>query len=188
MGKLIRFIPLILFIALGAVLFRGLSLNPTELPSALIGKKFPEFALTSVLSASQTMTTADFKPGIKLVNVWGTWCPSCRYEHDYLFKLAKTNRFTIYGLNYDDEREDAAKWLTELGDPYEFSAFDEQGKLSVNLGVYAAPETFVIDHNNIIRKRFAGPLNPQVWNNEFEPLIAQIEAEFLTAANNKGSK
>lgn len=188
MGKLIRLIPLILFIALGAVLFRGLSLNPTELPSAMIGKKFPEFGLTSVLNASQTMTTADFKSGIKLVNVWGTWCPSCRYEHDYLIKLAKTKRFTIYGLNYDDEREDAAKWLTDLGDPYEFSAFDEQGKLSVNLGVYAAPETFVIDHNNIIRKRFAGPLNPQVWNNEFEPLIAQIEAEFLATASNKGSK
>lgn len=188
MGKLIRFLPLILFIALGAVLFRGLSLNPTELPSALIGKKFPEFALTSVLKASQTMTTADFKPGIKLVNVWGTWCPSCRYEHDYLNKLSKTDRFSIYGLNYDDERVDAAKWLTELGNPYQFSAFDEQGKLSVNLGVYAAPETFVVDHNNIIRKRFAGPLNPQIWKKEFEPLIAQIEAEHLVAINTRGDK
>jgi cytochrome c biogenesis protein CcmG/thiol:disulfide interchange protein DsbE len=188
MGKLIRFIPLILFIALGAILFRGLSLNPTELPSALIGKKFPEFSLTSVLNASQTMTTADFKPGIKLVNVWGTWCPSCRYEHDYLNKLSNTSRFTIYGLNYDDERDQAAKWLTKLGNPYEFSAFDEEGKLSVNLGVYAAPETFVVDHSNIIRKRFAGPLNPEIWKNEFEPLIVQIEAEFLASSQNNGTR
>lgn len=188
MGKLIRFIPLILFIALGTVLFRGLSLNPTELPSALIGKKFPEFGLTAVLNASKTITIADFKPGIKLVNVWGTWCPSCRYEHEYLNKISKTNRFTIYGLNYDDERAAAAKWLTELGNPYQFSAFDGQGKLSVDLGVYAAPETFVVDHNNIIRKRYAGPLNPQVWQNEFEPLITQIEAEHLAQVNSQGSK
>jgi cytochrome c biogenesis protein CcmG/thiol:disulfide interchange protein DsbE len=188
MGKLIRFIPLILFIVLGAILFRGLSLNPTELPSALIGKKFPEFSLTSVLSPSQTMTTADFKPGIKLVNVWGTWCPSCRYEHEYLNKLSKTKRFTIYGLNYDDERVNAAQWLTQLGNPYEFSAFDEEGKLSVNLGVYAAPETFVVDHSNIIRKRYAGPLNPKIWQDEFEPLIVQIEAEYEASSNSKGSQ
>jgi cytochrome c biogenesis protein CcmG/thiol:disulfide interchange protein DsbE len=188
MGKFIRFIPLVLFIALGAVLFRGLSLNPTELPSALIGKKFPEFVLTSVLNANKTMTTADFKPGIKLVNVWGTWCPSCRYEHNYLIKLSKTDRFTIYGLNYDDERANATRWLTQLGNPYQFSAFDEFGKLSVNLGVYAAPETFVIDHEGIIRKRFAGPLSPQVWRQEFEPLIKQIEAEHLAVQNRQGGK
>ena len=188
MGKLIRFIPLILFIALGAILFRGVSLNPTELPSALIGKKFPEFALTSVLSESQIMTTADFKPGIKLVNVWGTWCPSCRYEHEYLNKLSKTNRFTIYGLNYDDQREDAAQWLTKLGNPYQFSAFDEEGKLSVNLGVYAAPETFVVDHSNTIRKRYAGPLTPEIWQSEFEPLITQIEADFLASTRHKGNQ
>jgi cytochrome c biogenesis protein CcmG/thiol:disulfide interchange protein DsbE len=105
-----------------------------------------------------------------------------------LNELSKTNRFTIYGLNYDDQRVDAAKWLTELGNPYQFSAFDEEGKLSVNLGVYAAPETFVVDHSNIIRKRYAGPLTPQVWQNEFEPLITQIEAEFLASSTSKGSQ
>jgi cytochrome c biogenesis protein CcmG/thiol:disulfide interchange protein DsbE len=177
MNKLIRFLPLILFIALGAVLFRGLSLNPTELPSALIGKPFPAFSLTSVNDDKTLMTNADLKPGIRLVNVWGTWCPSCRYEHAYLLELSKSERFSIYGLNYDDERHLAQQWLTKLGDPYEFSAFDEQGKLSVNLGVYAAPETFVIDHNGIIRKRFAGPLDKRVWQKEFEPLITQIEIE-----------
>lgn len=177
MGKIIRFIPLILFVVLGVVLYRGLSLNPTELPSALVNQQFPEFSLYSVNDEKTLKTNADFKAGIKLVNVWGTWCPSCRAEHEYLLKLSKTNRFTIYGLNYDDERAAAQKWLAALGNPYQFSLFDELGKLSINLGVYAAPETFVIDHNNIIRKRFAGPLNANIWRHEFEPLIMQIESE-----------
>jgi len=177
MNKLIRFIPLILFIVLGIVLYRGLSLNPTELPSAMINKPFPAFSLYSVYDTTTLKTNADFKPGIKLVNVWGTWCPSCRAEHQFLNELAKTNRFSIYGLNYDDERALAQKWLTSLGNPYVFSLFDEEGKLSIDLGVYAAPETFIIDHNNKIRKRFAGPLDATIWANEFESLIKQIESE-----------
>jgi len=177
MNKLIRFIPLVLFVALGIVLFRGLSLNPTELPSALIGKSFPEFSLATVKDAEHTVTKADFRKGIKLVNVWGTWCPACRSEHSYLIELSKSKRFTLYGLNYDDERGLAQQWLTRLGDPYEFSAFDEEGKLSVNLGVYAAPETFVVDDLGIIRKRFAGPIDARIWRQEFEPLVTQIENE-----------
>lgn len=177
MGKLIRFLPLILFIVLGVVLYRGLSLNPTELPSALIGKAFPAFSMATVNEANTLKTNTDLTKGIKLVNVWGTWCPSCRVEHDFLLQLSASNRFTLYGLNYDDERVRAQQWLTNLGDPYQFSLFDDAGKLSINLGVYAAPETFVIDHNNIIRKRYAGPLNAGIWKNEFEPLLAQIESE-----------
>lgn len=177
MNKLIRFLPLVLVVALGLVLYRGLSLNPTELPSAMIGKSFPSFSLYSVNDAKSLKTEHDFKPGIKLVNVWGTWCPSCRVEHDFLLQLSTSNRFSIYGLNYDDERHLAQNWLSTLGNPYEFSVFDEEGKLSVNLGVYAAPETFVIDHNNVIRKRFAGPLNLNVWREQFEPLLTEIEKE-----------
>lgn len=177
MSKVIRFIPLILFIVLGVVLYRGLSLNPTELPSAMVGKTFPQFSLYTVEDASDLKTNADLKTGIKLVNVWGTWCPSCRAEHEFLNQISRTDRFTIYGLNYDDERVLAQKWLANLGNPYQFSMFDEAGKLSIDLGVYAAPETFVIDHNNIIRKRFAGPLSVRVWEAEFEGLITQILAE-----------
>ncbi|MDO7085503.1 DsbE family thiol:disulfide interchange protein [Pseudocolwellia sp. AS88] len=177
MNKVIRFIPLILFVVLGVVLYRGLSLNPTELPSALVGKTFPAFALYTVEDAKDLKTNADLKEGIKLVNVWGTWCPSCRAEHEFLLEIADTERFTIYGLNYDDERVLAQKWLANLGNPYQFSMFDEAGKLSIDLGVYAAPETFVIDHNNVIRKRFAGPLDANIWRNEFEDLINQILAE-----------
>lgn len=179
MGKVIRFLPLIVFIALGVVLYRGLFLNPQALPSALVGKPFPEFALTQLKDASVTHTKASFGEGIKIVNVWATWCPSCRYEHPYLLELAQTesDRFTIYGLNYKDERDLAVKWLVDLGNPYAFSIYDDEGKLGLNLGVYGAPETFVVDHHNVIRKRFAGTLAKNVWQQEFEPLIKQIEQE-----------
>ncbi len=177
MSKLIRFLPLVLFIALGVVLYRGLFLNPQAMPSAMIGKKLPAFSLTPVKDANVTFTEKDLKGDIVLLNVWGTWCPSCRFEHPYLLDLAKSNRFSLYGLNYDDERELAQEWLDKLGDPYVFSAFDDTGKLTVNLGVFAAPETFVIDHNGIIRKRYAGPIDARIWQKEFEPLIATIEAE-----------
>jgi len=177
MSKVIRFLPLILFVVLCVVLYRGLSLKPTDLPSAMVGKPFPEFSLYTVFDEKNAKTNADLMSGIKLVNVWGTWCPSCRAEHEFLLQIAQADRFTIYGLNYDDERGLAQQWLSNLGDPYVFSMFDELGKLSIDLGVYAAPETFVIDHNNIIRKRFAGPLNIMIWRDEFEPLIRQIELE-----------
>ncbi|GLX85869.1 thiol:disulfide interchange protein [Thalassotalea loyana] len=177
MNKVIRFIPLILFVLLAVVLYRGLSLNPEKLPSALIGKPMPVFTLTKLKDQNTMLTAQDLTGDIVLVNVWATWCPSCRYEHPYLLDLAKSDRIKLYGLNYKDERDLAVQWLNQLGDPYEFSIFDEMGRLGLDLGVYAAPETFVIDHQGIIRKRFAGPIDAKVWQEEFEPLISQIEAE-----------
>jgi len=174
---IIRFLPLIVFLVLCVALYRGLFLNSQALPSALVGKPFPEFALTQLKDASVTRTNTSFGEGIKIVNVWATWCPACRYEHPYLLDLAKSERFTIYGLNYKNERDLAIKWLVDLGDPYAFSIFDPQGKLGLDLGVYGAPETFVVDHHNVIRKRFAGTLALNVWQQEFEPLIKQIEQE-----------
>ncbi|QOL25867.1 DsbE family thiol:disulfide interchange protein [Thalassotalea sp. LPB0316] len=177
MNKVIRFIPLILFVLLAVVLYRGLSLNPEKLPSALIGKPVPAFTLSQLKDANTTLSAQDLTGDIVLLNVWATWCPSCRYEHPYLLDLAKSDRVKLYGLNYKDERDLAITWLNQLGDPYEFSIFDDMGRLGLDLGVYAAPETFVIDHNGIIRKRFAGPIDAKVWQDEFEPLIRQLEAE-----------
>ena len=177
MGKVIRFLPLIVFIALGVVLYRGLFLNPQELPSALIGKSMPEFSLTKLKNEGEVLSSSSLKGDIVLLNVWGTWCPSCHYEHPYLLDLAKSDRFKLYGINYKDDREAAVKWLAKLGDPYQFSIFDELGKLGIDLGVYAAPETFVLDHHGVIRKRFAGPIDIKVWQREFEPLIKQLEQE-----------
>lgn len=177
MGKVIRFLPLIVFIALGVVLYRGLFLKPQELPSALVGKPIPAFTLTQLKDANKQLTAEDLKGDIVLLNVWATWCPSCRYEHPYLLDIAKSSQVTLYGLNYKDERDLAIKWLDELGDPYQFSVFDEAGRLGLDLGVYAAPETFVIDHHGIIRKRFAGPIDADVWQREFAPMIKTISQE-----------
>lgn len=177
MNKVIRFIPLILFVVLAVVLYRGLFLNPQAMPSALVGKKMPSFNLTEVHSEAQLVTEQDLADGILLFNVWGTWCPTCRYEHPFFMKLAQQGRVKIYGVNYQDERELAINWLKALGNPYEFSVFDPLGKLSRDLGVTGAPETFVVDHNKIIRKRFQGAVTEEVWQTEFEPLIQLIEQE-----------
>lgn len=177
MNKIIRFIPLILFVVLAGVLYRGLFLDPQEMPSALVGKKVPPFSLTQLKNEQRNLSENDLTGDIILLNVWATWCPSCHYEHPYFLKLANDPRLKIYGLNYKDERDLAIAWLNKLGDPYQLSIFDEQGTLGLDLGVYAAPETFVIDHHGNIRKRFAGPLDEKVWQQEFEPLIQQIQKE-----------
>lgn len=177
MNKVIRFIPLVLVIALGVVLYRGLSLNPNEMPSAMIGKSMPNFSLSTLNNANKIVTKADFVGDIVLLNVWATWCPTCKYEHPYLLELSKNPQVKLYGINYKDEREPAQQWLTHYEDPYQFSVFDDEGLLGVKLGVFGAPETFVIDHHGIIRKRFAGAIDVRVWRKEFEPLIKQLITE-----------
>ncbi|PCH97473.1 MAG: DsbE family thiol:disulfide interchange protein [Gammaproteobacteria bacterium] len=177
MNKVIRFLPLILVIALGVVLYRGLSLNPQDMPSALIGKAMPDFSLSTLNDANKTVTKTDLVGDIVLLNVWATWCPTCKYEHPYLVDIAKNSQVKLYGLNYKDERAAGQQWLIKYEDPYVFSIFDEQGSLGLDLGVFGAPETFVIDHHGIIRKRFAGAIDTRVWRREFEPLIKQLIIE-----------
>jgi cytochrome c biogenesis protein CcmG/thiol:disulfide interchange protein DsbE len=177
MGKLIRFLPLILVLALGVVLYRGLSLNPQDMPSALVGKTMPAFELQTLNNIDEVVTKADLLGDIVLINVWATWCPTCKYEHPYLVDIAKDPQVKLYGLNYKDERVAAQQWLQHYDDPYVFSIFDDEGTLGLDLGVYGAPETFVLDHHGIIRKRFAGAIDTRVWRREFEPLIAQLIEE-----------
>jgi cytochrome c biogenesis protein CcmG/thiol:disulfide interchange protein DsbE len=177
MKKIFKFLPLILVIALGAFLYRGLSLDPQAMPSALVGQAMPDFALTTLSDQSHKVTKADLVGDIVLLNVWATWCPTCKVEHPYLVQLSKNNRFKLYGINYKDELFAARKWLKNYKDPYVFSVFDEQGSLGLDLGVYGAPETFVVDHHGIIRKRFAGAINTRTWKIEFEPVVQQLEAE-----------
>ncbi|WP_114325137.1 DsbE family thiol:disulfide interchange protein [Candidatus Colwellia aromaticivorans] len=181
MNKIIRFLPLILVIALGVVLYRGLSLNPQDMPSALVGKTMPEFSLVTLKDDNKTVTKADLVGDIVLLNVWATWCPTCKYEHPYLLELANDPQLKpyvkLYGINYKDERLAAQQWLTHYEDPYHFSIFDEEGTLGLDLGVFGAPETFVIDHHGVIRKRFAGAIDTRVWRKEFAPLIKQLISE-----------
>ncbi len=183
MKSIIRFIPLILFVLLGALLYRGLFLNPQAMPSAMIGKPLPNFELSRVKAAEQLVGRDDLQGNIVLLNVWATWCIQCKYEHPYLLNIAKDERIKLYGLNFTDDRNAALSWLKQYQDPYVFSIFDEQGALGLDIGVFGAPETFVIDHTGIIRKRFAGPINDTVWKREFLPLIETIEAEMAQGAS-----
>ncbi len=179
MKHLVRYIPLALFMILGLLLYRGLFLNPQAMPSAMINKPLPDFNLTLLLDESKQVSKVDLKGKIILLNVWATWCPTCRTEHPYLLQLARNPRVSLYGINYKDEREAAQRWLVELKNPYQFTLFDQQGDLGLDLGVFGAPETFVIDHKGLIRKRFAGAINGNVWRQEFLPLITTIEAEIF---------
>lgn len=183
MKNIIRFIPLILFVLLGALLYRGLFLNPQAMPSAMIGKPLPEFSLPTLMATDSQVGRDDLKGNIVLLNVWATWCVQCKYEHPYLLNIAKNSRVKLYGLNFTDDHNSAIKWLKEFENPYIFSIFDEQGALGLDIGVFGAPETFIIDHKGLIRKRFAGPINEQVWQQEFLPLIATIEAEMAKGAS-----
>jgi len=182
MAKIIRFIPLVLFIALGIILYRGLSLNPQAMPSALVGQKMPAFALTQLLKPDVTLTEQDLAGDIVLLNVWGTWCVYCKYEHPYLIDIAKSGRVSLYGLNYKDDRKDAEQWLKDYQDPYQLSIFDPLGKLGIELGVTAAPETFVIDKSGLIRMKYVGPIDGRVWREKFVPVIELLESEMKGGA------
>lgn len=163
--------PLVLFLGMAALLYRGLYLDPSELPSALIGKPFPEFSLPAVQGGAP-LARASLLGKPALVNVWGTWCVACRVEHPVLTKLAQQG-VVIYGVNYKDINADALKWLKEFHDPYQLNINDEAGSLGLNLGVYGAPETFLIDAKGVIRYKHVGVIDETVWR---EKLAGQYQA------------
>lgn len=155
------FIPFVLFIVLGFFLWRGLYLDPRNVPSALVDKPFPKFDLPTLVSGERK-TVEDLPGTVRFVNVWGTWCISCKVEHPFLVELAEKG-VNIIGINYKDDNDAARKWLKDLGDPYEFSVDDEEGVLSMDLGVTGAPETFLLDANGVIRHRHQGPITRANW-------------------------
>ena len=171
MRRWMMVLPLAVFLVVAVFLYRGLYLNPAELPSAMIGKPFPAFNLPNVQGDRQ-LTEADLKGKPALVNVWATWCISCRVEHPVLNKLAEQG-VVIYGVNYKDVNADALKWLKEFHNPYQLDIRDEDGNLGLNLGVYGAPETFFIDAKGIIRDKFVGVIDEVVWR---EQLAAKYQA------------
>jgi len=162
MRRLLLFVPLGLFAALAWFLFKGLSLDPKELPSALIGKQVPAFRAT-ILDSQQPVDQSVFEGEPRLLNVWGTWCPTCVAEHPYLMRLAGQG-VRIVGLNYKDTDSKAIAWLGRLGDPYEVVIRDPEGMIGLDLGVYGAPETYVIDSEGVVRYRHVGEVNDRTWN------------------------
>ena len=144
MNRLTHYLPLALFIVLILGLFTFLDREERDLRSVLLNKDFPNFSL-SKLNNEEVITKDDLLELPSLLNVWATWCVACLVEHPFLMELKKNSRIKIYGLNYKDDRNKAIKLLDKIGDPYEFSIFDKDGKLAIDLGVYGAPETFLID-------------------------------------------
>ncbi|MET0777607.1 MAG: DsbE family thiol:disulfide interchange protein [Pseudomonas mandelii] len=171
MRRWLMLLPLAIFLVVAVFLYRGLYLKPAELPSAMIGKPFPAFSLPTV-EGDKTLTKADILGKPALVNVWATWCIACKVEHPVLNKLAQQG-VTIYGINYKDVNADAKKWLVEFHNPYQLGISDADGSLGLNLGVYGAPETFFIDAKGIIRDKFVGVIDEQVWR---EKLAARYQA------------
>ncbi|HYE36224.1 DsbE family thiol:disulfide interchange protein [Methylocaldum sp.] len=169
-------IPLAVFAVMVIFLGIGLTLNPREVPSPFIGKPAPMFALPQVADAAKTLSRDDLKGQVSLVNVWASWCASCREEHPVLLQLAKQNIVPIYGLNYKDERDKALAWLQRFGDPYTASAFDPEGKTGIDWGVYGVPETFVVDRDGVIRHKQTGPITPEILEKKLLPLIRQLQA------------
>ena len=173
----LRFIiPLAVFIALAAFLAVGLTRDPREVPSPFIGKAAPAFRLEQVGDANAAFTPADMKGKVWLLNVWASWCASCRVEHPVLVEMSKKNLVPIVGLNYKDKRDDALQWLARYGNPYAVSAYDIEGKVGIDYGVYGAPETFVIDKQGVIRYKQIGPITPEALEKKILPLIRELNA------------
>jgi cytochrome c biogenesis protein CcmG/thiol:disulfide interchange protein DsbE len=178
MSRNIRFLlPLIIFIVVAAFLYKGLSLNPREVPSPFINKPAPDFALQKLDNMSEQFSNKDMLGKVWLLNVWASWCVACRQEHPLLVQMARRGAVPIYGLNYKDAPTQARQWLKQHGDPYELSAVDYQGNVGIDYGVYGVPETFVIDKRGIIRHKVIGPITSGILNQCVMPLVKMLEQE-----------
>ena len=173
--KSLRFlIPLALFAALAWFLYAGLSLNPREVPSPLIGKPAPAFALPRLDDPTQTVKREDLLGKVWVMNVWASWCAPCREEHPLVVAFARERKVPVIGLNYKDRPGDARTWLERLGNPYAATLIDFDGKVGIDFGVYGVPETFVIDAQGIVRFKHVGALTPQVISQKLEPVLKQL--------------
>ncbi|WP_407291354.1 DsbE family thiol:disulfide interchange protein [Stutzerimonas zhaodongensis] len=176
MKRLLMLLPLAIFLLIAVFLYRGLFLDPTELPSALIGKPLPSFSLPSVEDPQRLVSEEDIKGKAALVNVWATWCVACKVEHPVLNKLAEQG-VVIHGVNYKDDNAAAQKWLADFHDPYRLNIRDEEGSLGLDLGVYGAPETFLVDKQGIIRHKYVGVIDERVWREQLAALYQELVDE-----------
>jgi cytochrome c biogenesis protein CcmG, thiol:disulfide interchange protein DsbE len=173
--KSLRFIlPLAIFVVLVVFLAAGLRLDPREVPSPLIGKPAPGFALARLDDASKTIRREDMLGKVWMLNVWASWCAACRDEHPHLVAFARTKQMPIYGLNYKDTRNDGLAWLARFGDPYDASLFDQDGRVGIDFGVYGVPETFIIDKQGVIRFKQIGPVTPAIIQTRIVPLLKEL--------------
>jgi cytochrome c biogenesis protein CcmG/thiol:disulfide interchange protein DsbE len=167
-------LPLGIFAALVALLAAGLTLNPREVPSPLIGKPAPAFELPLLQQSGKSFSPREMQGKVWVLNVWASWCAACREEHPVLADFAKSGAAPLYGLNYKDKREDAIAWLGRFGDPYAASIVDVDGRVGIDYGVYGVPETYVIDKQGVIRYKRIGPVTPALLKEKIVPLIAEL--------------
>jgi len=164
-------VPALAFAILVGFFIVGLKRDPGEIPSPLIGKPAPAFSLESLGDPGWKVGSADFQGRPWLLNVWGSWCVACREEHEALLAIARENRVPIMGLNMWDERALALRWLAELGNPYVSVAYDPEGHVAIDWGVYGAPETFLIDAGGRVVRKRVGPMTREIWQRDFAPLL-----------------
>lgn len=170
--RLLLIIPMLIAFGLGLFLYQGLGQDPNKLESSLLGQKIPNFVAESLNEPIRAVALADILGAPSLVNVWATWCPTCKAEHAYLNQLVATLGVRIIGVNYHDQRKPAQQWLANLGNPYEFSVFDPKGQLGIELGVVGAPETYLVDADGTIVDKITGELNERTW--------AQLQPQYAT--------
>ncbi|MFW5969461.1 MAG: DsbE family thiol:disulfide interchange protein [Halofilum sp. (in: g-proteobacteria)] len=168
-------VPLVLFVVIAGFLAVGLTKDPSRVPSPLIDKTIPDFELPRLAEDDERIGPDDLRGEVWLLNIWGTWCGGCREEHHVLMEAASRKDIRILGLNYKDERKKALRWLDERGDPYFASAFDAEGRVGIDLGVYGAPETYVIDAEGVVRHKTIGPVSMDDLKQEILPLVRRLQ-------------
>ena len=169
-------LPLALFVALAVLLAAGLGRDPKLVPSPLIDKPAPAFALVRLDDPQVTIKRDDLLGKVWILNVWASWCVACRQEHPLLVDFARRKTVLLYGLNYKDQRSDGLAWLGRYGNPYDASLVDADGKVGIDYGVYGVPETFVVDKQGVVRFKQIGPLTPEVLREQIEPLLKKLDA------------
>lgn len=173
---MIRFLfPLGVFVVLAGFLAAGLTLNPREVPSPLVDKSVPPFKLAQLERPELEFTQKDMLGQVWLLNVWASWCVSCRDEHPVLIELARNRIVPVVGLNYKDKPPEAKAWLAKYGDPYLLSVTDQDGRVGIDYGVYGVPETFVIDRAGVIRYKQIGPVTREALEAKILPLVRQLQ-------------
>ena len=171
-----RFVlPLGIFVVLAGFLAAGLTLNPREVPSPLVDKPVPPFKLAQLAQPELEFSQKDMLGQVWLLNVWASWCVSCRDEHPILVDLARSRVVPVVGLNYKDKPQEAKAWLKKFGDPYLLSVMDQDGRVGIDYGVYGVPETFVIDRAGVIRYKQIGPVTREALEGKILPLVRQLQ-------------
>jgi len=174
MKRLGFLIPLAVLLGLAGFLAAGLRLDPREVPSPLIGKPAPAFALSRLDDPHRLIRREDLLGRVWMLNVWASWCVACRVEHPLLLEFAGRGLLPVYGLNYKDGRAEGQQWLARFGNPYAASLVDQDGRTGIDWGVYGVPETFIIDRAGVVRFKHIGPLTPEVIRTRVEPLVRQL--------------